>query len=420
MKQFKTKRILVAILLAAAVLTDAKKGAPKDKDRPSEILLSPQDKELQEPTAAKKNKGKKSDPDFGQFSVVKNTLIEGEEDEVAFLKGQLELDDFEDLESLPTLKFKGLNQDKEKSTLVIHRVSQEHVSSPVIYRDASQAEQEEQDGLEEVGEIASVWYGEENGQGTGTASLMIDSKGNIFGSVSDGIKSFAISTFIDAESSAKIYQFEAFDLSDLPEEVEDGEFNNEDLGSAGDQRLLLSSPSLRGGFASPEDNMNNKTISRRLPPAVGTMVDVLVIYTSTAKNVAGGTSAMHNLIGLGMYQTNVAFANAGSDTRVRLVKTFEDTNFPDTSSNDAWSALKTNGDGHFDYVGSLRDQVGADVVMLIPQYLSGCGVAQFGGPYAAVKRQCATLNGQFSFAHEIGHLFVSITFDSCFFALCFL
>jgi len=32
-------------------------------------------------------------------------------------------------------------------------------------------------------------------------------------------------------------------------------------------------------------------------------------------------------------------------------------------------------------------------------------MAKIGGAYAAVARFCATMNGKFTFAHEVGHLF---------------
>jgi hypothetical protein len=71
--------------------------------------------------------------------------------------------------------------------------------------------------------------------------------------------------------------------------------------------------------------------------------------------------------------------------------------------------LKTLNDGYFDYFPTLREQHGADIVMLIANTMNGyCGVAYLGGPIGAVARVCATLNGQYSFAHEVGHQFKAL------------
>jgi hypothetical protein len=61
-----------------------------------------------------------------------------------------------------------------------------------------------------------------------------------------------------------------------------------------------------------------------------TILDVAVIYTETAKCMEGGDAEIHNLIGLSIFQRNVAFVNSGSNIRIRLrlVKTLQDRSFP--------------------------------------------------------------------------------------------
>jgi hypothetical protein len=252
---------------------------------------------------------------------------------------------------------------------------------------------------------------------------MVGSLGNVFGSVSDGEESYTISTTYDALSNASKFEFNAITLNDLPEE-HDGREPEED-----ERRRLVSVPSLRGGLVANTGDIvvaNNSTTPRDLE-GVTSVVDVLVIYTGATKRSAGGGGAILNQIGLAMYQTNTALANAGSDVRVRLVKTKEDTRYPDTSSKSLWKALKYPGDGYFDYVETLRNDVGADIVMLLANYVSEyCGVAVYGGHLGAAKRTCATRSGQYTFAHAVGYQFVSLpscvassTLSCCSFIVCF-
>jgi hypothetical protein len=131
-----------------------------------------------------------------------------------------------------------------------------------------------------------------------------------------------------------------------------------------------------------------------------------VIYTQKVRQLTQGHEPMQNFIELAMLQTNTAFANSNSEVRVRLAATVEDTSYPDDGSLDTWNSLITLDDGYFDDVLELREQHGADIVMLIANDMNGyCGVAYVGGPIGAVARACATLNGQYSFAHEVGHQF---------------
>jgi hypothetical protein len=82
-------------------------------------------------------------------------------------KGELKLRDVtNDFDRVPVLKFTGLNQ-LPKKPLVIKRVDQD-VPAPIIYRASTEEAKEEQDEMEEIGETAIIWYGEEVGKGRGT------------------------------------------------------------------------------------------------------------------------------------------------------------------------------------------------------------------------------------------------------------
>jgi len=73
---------------------------------------------------------------------------------------------------------------------------------------------------------------------------------------------------------------------------------------------------------------------------------------------------MQNMVDLAMLQTNMAFDNAGSNVRVRLVHTHEDKEFPDDRGISPFDSLVRKGDGHFDCVDCLRAKHGADIIVI--------------------------------------------------------
>lgn len=143
----------------------------------------------------------------------------------------------------------------------------------------------------------------------------------------------------------------------------------------------------------------------------GSIIDVLVAYTSAARSGTGGTSAMQNLIDLAITETNVGFSNSNVNQRVRLAHSVE-VNYSEAGfdSHTTLSRLRQTSDGYMDNIHNLRDQYSADLVVLIVSPYSMCGrgyimtnVSSGFAPYAfsVVSRTCAT--GYYTFAHEMGH-----------------
>jgi hypothetical protein len=143
----------------------------------------------------------------------------------------------------------------------------------------------------------------------------------------------------------------------------------------------------------------------------GSTIDVLVAYTSEARSAAGGTSAMLNLIDLAISETNTGYSNSYVDQRVRLVQTVE-VSYSEAGFDwyIALSRLKQTEDGHMDNLHDLRDQYSADMVLLIVEDYSYCGLAYLmtnvstsfsSWAFSIVNRLCAT--GYYTFAHELGH-----------------
>jgi hypothetical protein len=145
----------------------------------------------------------------------------------------------------------------------------------------------------------------------------------------------------------------------------------------------------------------------------GYVIDVMVVYTATARSRVGGTSQIQNLINLAVGETNIGYQRSGIFSTMRLVNSTE-INYDESimSSQTGWNtALShlTNQDGVIDDVRNLRDTYGADLVVMIVDSTTYCGIGWLMTPtytkdsvgYSVVSRACAT--GYYSFAHETGH-----------------
>jgi hypothetical protein len=150
-------------------------------------------------------------------------------------------------------------------------------------------------------------------------------------------------------------------------------------------------------------------------PAVDSsyVIDVMVVYTDDARARVGGTSQMQNLINLAVSETNIGYQRSGITSPMRLVHSAE-VNYDEanmstsTGWNTALSEL-TNRDGKIDNVHDLRDSYGADLVVMIVNSTTYCGIGWLMTPnyqkdsvgFSLVSQNCAT--GYYSFAHETGH-----------------
>jgi hypothetical protein len=143
----------------------------------------------------------------------------------------------------------------------------------------------------------------------------------------------------------------------------------------------------------------------------GDVIAVLVLYTEAAKNGAGGASAMKAEIDLAISHANAATANSLINMKFALVHhtqvSYDETN---AYMSDALMGLIYQNDGIMDSVHNIRQQYGADVVVLLANDLQGgSGISalmqnldhafrQYA--FSVVKRQA--ISG-YTFHHEIGH-----------------
>ncbi len=142
----------------------------------------------------------------------------------------------------------------------------------------------------------------------------------------------------------------------------------------------------------------------------GAIIDVMVVYTDDARLAAGSTTNMVNLINLAVSETNTGYERSNIIQRMNLVHTAEVSYSDDFSFN--WNtALNnlTNNDNVIDEVRTWRDTYGADLVVMIVNNTTYCGIGWLMTPtytydsvgFSVVSRSCAT--GYYSLAHETGH-----------------
>ena len=144
------------------------------------------------------------------------------------------------------------------------------------------------------------------------------------------------------------------------------------------------------------------------PPTEQSVIDVAVFYTPAARDQAGGSAAIKTQIDLMAAETNQAYRASGVNQRVVLaaveeVDYGEDPGIP-------VDRLQDPSDGHMDEVHTTRDQVAADLVLLILSGSAGLGGSAYGiltPANASAANAFAWMKlgrGTLFFAHELGHL----------------
>lgn len=146
------------------------------------------------------------------------------------------------------------------------------------------------------------------------------------------------------------------------------------------------------------------------------IVDVLVMYTTKAKNEMGGAAEIEAMINAAVEETNLAYENSGVTQRIRLAHAVETSYDEDNLGGQsvdsmfsiALSRLAGTTDGFMDDVHQMRDAKSADLVsLIIHRTTTSCGLGRIGAPpretaaFSIVDRTCAAAN--LSFAHELGH-----------------
>jgi hypothetical protein len=147
--------------------------------------------------------------------------------------------------------------------------------------------------------------------------------------------------------------------------------------------------------------------------ATGATVDAMVVYTTNAKNNAGGDAGIQAKIMNAVAAANQAYINSQIGMQIRLVH-MEEISYAQTGNmSTSLTDLMGTSDGKMDNVHTLRNQYGADQVVLITSESNYCGIAyqmqSLGtgfAPYAfaAVHDDSVySCLGNQTMAHEMGH-----------------
>ena len=145
----------------------------------------------------------------------------------------------------------------------------------------------------------------------------------------------------------------------------------------------------------------------------GTIIDLMVVYTAKAKSNASGQAGIETKIANAVAMANQAYINSQIDMQLNVVYTGE-INYAETGNmSTSLSDLTGSYDGKMDAVHALRNQYGADQVVLITADANYCGIGYvmtYPGvsfaPYAfSVVHDdsayaCLSNN---TLAHELGH-----------------
>ena len=144
----------------------------------------------------------------------------------------------------------------------------------------------------------------------------------------------------------------------------------------------------------------------------GRIIDIMVLWTPAAEAAQPATTAaereldIRDLIDTAIEMTNQAYDNSGVETMLRLVHAqraegyAESTDYSQNLYN--LTPWHSSFDGSLSWVEGVRNQYGADLVAMIVDGGSYCGIAWLGpsssSVYSVTSFGCATNN--LSFAHE--------------------
>ena len=143
------------------------------------------------------------------------------------------------------------------------------------------------------------------------------------------------------------------------------------------------------------------------PPAEQSVIDLAVFYTSAARENTGGTEEIAAAIDLMVAETNTAYMNSGANQRINLVAAEEVVGYRETNdlATDV-GRLRGTSDGYMDEIHDIRDEVAADIVLLLVAASSGRAYQLSVPSTSSASFAFGVVNAYSSstFAHELGHI----------------
>ena len=161
-----------------------------------------------------------------------------------------------------------------------------------------------------------------------------------------------------------------------------------------------------------KNTLSNPNVCNTATLCPNTTIDVMVVYTTAAKNAYGSVSLSNSNITTAITNFNVALVNSGvSNVTINLVYSGEIVYTESGNLGTDLPRLRNPTDGFMDDVQNLRSLYGADLVGLITATpTSTCGLGYVNTnptnydsdlAYTATVSSCVVSN--YSLAHEMGH-----------------
>lgn len=236
---------------------------------------------------------------------------------------------------------------------------------------------------------AFVWVGRIEGRED--SEVILVAKGNtLMGTVDLGDRSFEI-TYVQGKTHA----VREVDRKALPPK-----FEPEEMEKPSEADLL---------------NVAGAATMQTLNDAVtGQVIDLMVVYTAKSRTNAGGVAGIEGRIVNAVTKANQAYINSKIPMQLNLVKMAETSYVESGSMSTDKNRLQNPADGYMDEFHAMRDQVGADQVVLINANADVCGVATLmttvspefaSAAFAAVHDDSVynCLGSNQTLAHELGH-----------------
>lgn len=159
------------------------------------------------------------------------------------------------------------------------------------------------------------------------------------------------------------------------------------------------------------DDFSSNTAAAEI--SSGTVIDVMVLYTSQSLANASGQAGIESKIVNAVAKTNQAYINSDIDMQLNVVHMGEVSYSQTGNMSTTLQNLAVTNDGKMDHIHALRDQYGADQVVLISSESNYCGIAYLmGNPSSSFSvaafsvvhddSRIACLSNN-TFAHELGH-----------------
>jgi hypothetical protein len=139
-------------------------------------------------------------------------------------------------------------------------------------------------------------------------------------------------------------------------------------------------------------------------PGPTATIRVQVVATNDAIAAYGGN--MQALVELAVAESNQGYVNSNVGINMVLAS-YSTTTYATAGMSTDLSRFRGTNDGYMDNIHALRDSSAADMVMLVANDASACGLASGIGSTAATAFATAywdCIAGYYSFAHELGHL----------------